>query len=417
MRNMQLTQAGRVHRNGRKIVSTLAVAMMLGAPIPLAAPNAEAASEGKVDSLSFELSTTAGIVNEPIRIVSVGDENKKWTDILPNSIVFDGKVQLDMKAGGKIREFGIYFGACGRGQHPHSCFEMNKAKAHQIMYTESVGGKNSINRPVNFKLHSGKIAEFGFANGIIAQCNAVLSQNPTLIHKSHSFTTFLPVTVGFDTFKGSGKNYIGQAVHGPGPHPVQDIDKSRTIAVGIPVVCVPKPEPAKAPPKILEADIGVTTSGNVCPKPATARVIIATEAPRTVSYKIRRGPTYTTADWIQGETKEVPNLLGTGKSAILDATHEFGKLDPEHTTYRLVIQGEDPTPQKWVYVDCPPFEVLSAWLKYDVEDKATCPKKVVETVPAWCPTRSSIRADLWSIRARSRPSARATNTWPSPPAT
>ena len=384
MLNMQPTQAGRARRNGRKIVSSFAVAMMLAAAIPLAASNAKAASEGKVDSLSFELSTTSGIFldgegPEPIRVVSEGEDNKKWTNLLPNEITFDGKVQLDMKGGGKIREFGIYLGACGRGQHPHGCFEMNEAKAHQIMYTEGVGGKKSINRPVNFKLHSSKIAEFGFANGIIAQCNAVLSQDETLIHQPHGFTTFLPVTVGFDTFKGSGKNYIGQAVHGPGPHPVQDIDKSKTITVSVQVVCVPKPVKAKAPPKIVEAEIGVTTSGNTCPKPAKARVIIATEAPRTVYYKIRRGPVYTTADWIQGETKEVPNLLGSGTSAVLDATHEFGKLDPGHTTYRLVIQGGDTLPQKWVYVECPTFEVLSAWLKYDVEDKATCPKKVVET--------------------------------------
>ena len=29
-------------------------------------------------------------------------------------------------------------------------------------------------------------------------------------------------------------------------------------------------------------------------------------------------------------------------------------------------------------MDCPPFKVTSAWLKYEVEDKDTCPKKVVE---------------------------------------
>jgi hypothetical protein len=354
--------------------------MMLAGAIPLAASNAEAASEGRVKNLSFELSTTAGIVNEPIRVVSEGEDIEKWTNLAPNLIGFDGKVQLDLKAGGKIREFGIYFGECGRGQHASNCFEYGKANAQQIIYAEyGIGGANSINRPVYFQLESSKIAKFGFGDAIIAQCNAVLSQNKDLIHKDHSFTMAFPVTVGFDTYTGSGNNQIGQAVSGDGPWPLQDIDKARTISVSIPVVCVRKPVPAKAPPKILEADLGVTTSGNTCPKPSTARVIIAAEAPRAVFYKIERADgTTTTADWIQGEIKIQNNLMG-GKSPWMDAEHALDKLDPGTSKFRLWIDGWGKTPWRTVNVECPPFEVISAWLKYEIEDKATCPKKVVET--------------------------------------
>ena len=56
MINMQLTKVGRAHRNGRTIASSFAAAMMLAATIPLAS-NAEAASEGKLKSMSLELAT------------------------------------------------------------------------------------------------------------------------------------------------------------------------------------------------------------------------------------------------------------------------------------------------------------------------------------------------------------------------
>ena len=88
MLNMQPTQAGRAHRNGRRIVSSFAAAMMLAGAIPLAASNAEAASEGRVKNLSFELSTTAGIVNEQIRVVSEDEDIEKWTNLAPNLIGF-----------------------------------------------------------------------------------------------------------------------------------------------------------------------------------------------------------------------------------------------------------------------------------------------------------------------------------------
>ena len=68
-----------------------------------------------------------------------------------------------------------------------------------------------------------------------------------------------------------------------------------------------------------------------------------------------------------------------GKSPWLHADHELGKLDPGTSKFRLWIDGWGKTPWQMINVECPPFEVISAWLKYDVEDKATCPKKVIET--------------------------------------
>jgi hypothetical protein len=136
----------------------------------------------------------------------------------------------------------------------------------------------------------------------------------------------------------------------------------------------------KAPPKINEAALGIATSGQSCPKPATAEVMIAAEAPREVRYKIERGNgTTTTSGWIEGKIKMHKGLMGA-KTAFLRAEHKLDALDPGTRKFRLWIDGWGKTPWLTVDVECPPFKVTSLWLSYEVEAKDTCPKKVVETV-------------------------------------
>jgi hypothetical protein len=381
MLTMQLTQAGHAHRTGRRIVPNFVAATILAATIPFAAllpGGALAAPEGKTKSVNFAIIGGSGF-NGPIRVVS--DDGEKWTRIKPDtSITFQASTKIEMKRSGKIKQYGIFWGSCSG----HGCLQ---SSVHPLMFSKGVDDAKSINKFDIFDFPTAKIPDnvlktyavpppmhFGFY--IIDRCNAALSQGKT-IHDSHGFTTAIPVTLGFDT--GITKDDFDQAVSGDGPHPLHDVDHSRTVNVVLGVVCEPAPETVKAPPKILEADFGVTTSGNTCPKPSTARVIIAAESPRAVFYKIERADgTTTTADWIQGEIKIQNDLMG-GKSPWMHAEHALDKLDPGTSKFRLEIDGWGKTPWRTVNVECPPFEVISAWLKFDIEDKATCPKKVVET--------------------------------------
>ena len=178
---------------------------------------------------------------------------------------------------------------------------------------------------------------------------------------------------GFDP--SGAKGVVEPADH----RPLGEYSKTAPATLTLKVLCAPLPAPIKAPPKVSEAALSVATSGASCPKPATGDVIIAAEAPRAVFYKIERGDgTTTTSDWIEGEIKLQKGPTGA-KSAFLSAEHDLGGLDPGTRKFRLWVDGWGKTPWREVEVGCPPFKVTSVWLKYDVEDKATCPKNVEET--------------------------------------
>ena len=213
---------------------------------------------------------------------------------------------------GLIKAFGIYLGTCSG----HACFEhVGTPMLVSHHYDSDIGFPKTVDGPINFSFSSLKLGDPASAGipivplgkEMVARCNAGLAQGKS-IHVGFAFTQTVQMTLGADTrswkHQGSGFGSPGSGLDSLGVEPLKDVDSSKTVSVQIPVVCEPVPEMAKTPPTILEAALGVTTSGNICPKPSTARVIIAAEAPRDVFYKIERADgTTTTADWIQGEIK------------------------------------------------------------------------------------------------------------------
>ncbi len=374
----QLTQAGHAHRTGRTIVSSFAGAMMLAAAALLAG---EAHAEDdfvphpfKSASISFVAPDGPGRGAGPTIIVT--HNGATYT-----RVAGDIEARFNVKAEVKVnhRIYGFVVVMSDPNYEDKFKQTLPGPRAYGVAYDRS------IDRHRTLKMSAADAVNFGTPGislglspelQLVARCNAKHSSPPEV----DEFLDQVELEVHAGVSSGPYKAHYVRTDFGWTPEEATDATATVSTTFTASVFCQGPPfRSAEIPPKIVEASLGVTTSGNTCPKPAKARVIIATEAPRTVFYKIRRGPAYTTSDWIQGETKEVPNLVGTGKSAVLDATHELGKVDPGYTNYRLVIQGWDTTPETRLNVDCPPFEVISTWLKYDVEAKATCPKKVVET--------------------------------------
>ena len=71
-----------------------------------------------------------------------------------------------------------------------------------------------------------------------------------------------------------------------------------------------------------------------------------------------------------------------------EATFKY-KLDPGQKTFKLTVDNGEKTHTETVEIECPNFEILSAWLTYEVANTNTCPKQVVEratfhtTRPGW----------------------------------
>jgi hypothetical protein len=342
-----------------------------GAAIMLAAaPDAKAETcRGKnfVDSLSVFANGTAR---------ATSSDGETYDRIESGN--FDADFRINLCGDGAIDGVILHLGQCTG--HRRGC------DTAPIMYQEFPSARDLGKRVFfSFAIPPGSAA----GQSILATCNANAGEQRGAASDKEIFPGFFGVTLGVDTRRDTSKlggDATGfdpsgsRGVVDPARHkPLGEYSKTAAGTLTLRVLCAPLPQAIRAPPKITDAALGVTTSGDTCPKPATAEVLIAAEEPRAVFYKIERGNgTTTTPDWIQGRIKRQQGLMGA-ESAFLLAEHDLGGLDPGERRFRLWIDGWGKTPWQPVEVDCPPFKVTSAWLKYEVEGKPTCPKDVAET--------------------------------------
>jgi len=351
-------------------------ALIVGSILLAMAPDAQAATCGGrnfVDRLNLTVAPRG------VSIQAISSNGESYDSIA--SAPFQAKIDILLCSDGALDGIVLHLGNCTG--HGRGCDSM------PIMHREFPSAR-SLSRVREFSFAIPPNSALGA--GILAKCNSLADEARGAQEDVAAGLFGMPVTLGVDTRRdpgvlsptSPGLGPIEEGETGPSVDPFQtpltEYSKTANFAPFIiNVVCAPLPLAVKAPPKITEAAIGVTMAGGTCPKPATADVIIAAEEPRWVFYKIERGNgTTTTANWIKGRIKVQKGLTG-GKSAFLRAEHDLGALDPGTRKFRLWIDGWGKTPWQTAEVDCPPFKVTSAWLKYDVEDKDTCPKTVKET--------------------------------------
>lgn len=228
-------------------VRALSIAAAGALAVSLTAGAAGAAPEGKVKKLVLNLTSQGS----GIRVIS-GD-GQKWTQIEDGPMQFAAQVKIEMGAIGKIRIWGIYWGACdGDG-----CFEGFGTPLLHSHYIPN--GADEFNQNFTLKFPASKIP-FTTATGIaptpygdeaIAECNSKLTQGKG-IHETHIFSHTVPLTLGVDTYIGLFDELI-PAIGPGGPLPLADIDADTTAWVEVPVTCVgvPVPPSAGTPGKVV----------------------------------------------------------------------------------------------------------------------------------------------------------------------
>jgi len=290
---------------------------------------------------------------------------------------FRAEFQVDLCGDGALNGVIVHLGECTGDSR--GCDSM------PVMYEEFPSARDFFKtRTFSFAIPPGS----GAGRSVLQTCNAHADEQRGAANDKKIFPGFFGVTLGVETRRDPGR--LGSDAIGfdstvdvgvPSEfRPLAEYSKTAPSRLTLEILCAPLPQPIKAPPKVTDAAIGVAvTSRNMCPRPATAEVIIAASAPRAVRYKIERGNgTTTTPGWIEGRIRKQKNLAG-GESPFLRTEHSLGSLDPGTRKFRLWIDGWGKTPWRTVDVDCPPFKVTSARLKYEVEKGPTCPKKVAET--------------------------------------
>jgi hypothetical protein len=138
------------------------------------------------------------------------------------------------------------------------------------------------------------------------------------------------------------------------------------------VICQQESQ-SEAPPKPVSVDIRVAQKGNTCPKDAEVTAYIDYEKPMTGRFQVVH-------NGVPGKTIEIKarEVSLAGKTWYRIERLQRYELDPGKHDFQIKVVGGGESPTRRLDVDCPPFKVTSAWLKYEVEDKDTCPKKVVE---------------------------------------
>lgn len=333
---------GPAHRRNRGIECLGALAAGVVALVA-AAPEADAATcpgRNFVDRMSVSVSGT---------VRATSSDGKTYDNIRAGS--FDADYSITLCGDGALDAVIVHLGQCtGRRR---GCDD------NPIMYQEFPSARSLTKKTPTFTF--APTPDSGAGQSILKTCNAHADEQRGAGRDKEIFPGFFGVTLGVDTRDDPGiLGLPDQTTSGTGPvgladqRPLTEYSKTEPGTLTLKILCAPLPAKVEEirQAKIAEAALGVAASGNTCPKPATATVTIAAEAPRPVFYKIERGNgTTTTADWIEGRIKLQKGLMGA-KSAFLHAQHDLGALDPGTRKFRLWIDGWGKTPWQTEEVDC-----------------------------------------------------------------
>lgn len=365
------TRTPPARRGARLAMAAAGAAIVLGTAFTAHADTCR--QRNFVDRLNLELSVTGGLVQGPggvfrSRAIRATSSNGETYDTIAGT-GFSARIGIDLCYPGALDGIQVLFGACTG--HRGVC------RQTPSMYSEFPSARD-FHKTREFVFAVPRDSDAG--KRILESCNAVAGRARGAQEDVALGAIRTTVTLAVDTRRDTGAIGTWELKEGCfGCENLEEYSKTRSFDVDLPLACAPLPQQIKAPPTITDAAIGVSTSGSTCPKPATADVMITAAAPRAVRYRIERGNgTTATPGWIEGRIRKQKNLTG-GESAFLRAEHNLDPLDPGTRKFRLRIDGWGTTPWRTVDVQCPPFKVTSAWLKYEVEKGPACPKKVAET--------------------------------------
>ena len=364
------------------------LAPLLVGTLVLSAPSGAAAGDNYVKSMDLDL--TSG----EVRILSSDDET--YDTIQDGEVGFTARFGIDLRRPGAFDGIAIHLGECTG--HGGECY------TKPLIFSTTAAGRDFFTERT-FTESSGGIATTATRQAMFAACNAKKDEAQGA---GDDVTTQLDVgaTLAVDTRISHNEHLVepgaGLASHGLG---LGEYSKTKTFPFKLRLACVALPTHRDDGPKPASVDIRVKQTGNTCPKDAEVSAFIDYEKPMTGRFKVIHNGK-------PGQTIEIKarEVSLAGKTGYRIERLERYTLDPGKHDFQIKVIGGGQSEKRTIDVECPPFQVISAWLKYDVEDKATCPKKVVETATFYTEpsrhgalSRSSTIAGSCSAPARSRP--------------
>ena len=283
-------------------------------------------------------------------VIEVESDGEKWTEIRRASHQLDLDVEVEVSTGWRIQTVYVAVPSADfcASPEPEEC---------RIVANES---SKRVKRDLVHDFHTDNIGGIDQLS-IVGACNA----------DDHAATQerkiFSDINVGIKAF------ILSRSEANDPQEPNAGRTETGYARAPITIRCLAGPSKAEAPPKPVSVDIRVAQKGNTCPKDAEVTAYIDYEKPMTGRFQVVDNGT-------PGETIEIKarEVSLAGKTWYRIERLERYELDPGKHDFQIKVIGGGESPTRSLDVDCPPFKVTSAWLKYEVEDKDTCPKKVVE---------------------------------------
>jgi hypothetical protein len=287
-------------------------------------------------------------------VIEVESDGERWTEIRKASHELDLDVEVDVSTGWRIQMVYVAVPSADfcASPEPEEC---------RVVANEST---KRVKRDLIHDFHTDNIGGIDQLS-IVGACNAgdhAATQERTL---------FSDINVGIKAF------ILTRSDANDPQEPNAGRTETGYARAPITIRCLAGPTKAEAPPKPVSVDIRVAQKGNTCPKDAEVTAYIDYEKPMTGSAHARFQVVH---NGKPGETIEIKarEVSLAGKTWYRIERLERYELNPGKHDFQIKVIGGGQSPKRSLDVDCPPFRVTSAWLKYEVEDKDTCPKKVVE---------------------------------------
>lgn len=313
----------------------------------------------------------------------VGHDGEKYTHIEDSDVVARFRLKAKVKSGHRIVGFVLTTG------DP----ENKGLLTTDVIAAEKRLWQRKFNSIANFRMDVQTALKTGVWGStpvsvadVIARCNDAFPNLP-VEKQTLSLPVVLTIHAGFSATKRRG-------LHQAGDHWFEGGKGRPGIAhttLPVSIICMGNSEPRSAelpPPRagntLYSIALDVSPHGDRCPKAVTVKAYADYRWPAKSRMRLLVDNSLPKVRIV--ETKKVTFAGKTFHRA--EAQFQY-KLDPGQKTFKLKVDGGEKSSSKTIDINCPPFKVTSAWLKYEVEDKPTCPKKVKEiatfhtTRPGW----------------------------------
>jgi hypothetical protein len=303
------------------------------------------------------------------------------------SVGLTGDFRIALCSTGSLFAVIVHFGSCS-GHQPLGC------TFNPVMYLEFPSARD---------FHKAReLSPFAIApdsptgQSILRKCNAVADQQRNASEDRIVDPEPFFVTLGVETRRDTsalggatgGGGWGSGVAHGVVPpegfRPLDEYSKTRAVQFRVNVACAPFPQQIKAPPEPVSVNLSAEPKGETCPKQTDVTAWIYYEEPAVAQFRFKvdgelSGLHTRQAIPLQHGGPAPPPNGGVRRQAryLVKETRTY-HLDPGQHHFRIEVRGGAKSEVITRRTECPPFKVTSAWLKYDVEDKLTCPKEVDE---------------------------------------